>query len=98
MNSKTFDSAVHQVADEVANTVIKKNHDYGSKNIMSCPVGPEVGLIVRLFDKLHRLANLYKRGDIPSNESLRETWLDVAGYGQIGMMVCDKTFELPMEE
>ena len=93
---KTFNQAAKNCSIKIANTIISKQTDYGQNNILGCPVGAEMGLIVRLFDKLNRLANLYKQGKPPTNESLRDTWLDIAGYGMIGMMLNDNTFQLPL--
>lgn len=93
----TFDQAALDKAQEVAKTLASKQRDYGQNNILGCPVGPEMGLVVRLFDKLNRLANLYKTGNQPSNESLEDTWKDIMGYGMIGMMLLDDTFKLPLE-
>lgn len=94
----TFDQSALDKAQEVAKTLAAKQRDYGQNNILGCPVGPEMGLVVRLFDKLNRLANLYKTGNQPSNESLEDTWKDIMGYGLIGMMLLDDTFKLPLEE
>lgn len=93
----SFNKSIHKKAEETADLVISKQHDYGKGNILACPVGPEIGLIVRLTDKLNRLANLYKTGQEPSNESLRETWIDIAGYGLIGVMLCDDNFKEELE-
>jgi len=94
----TFNQSANEKALKLAQTLVKKQLDYGQNNILGCPVGAEMGLIVRLFDKINRLANLYQQGREPSNESLMDTWLDICGYGLIGMMLADKTFQLPMEE
>lgn len=94
----TFNQAIQNKAKSVADTVVGKQADYGKNNILGCPVGAEMGLIVRLFDKLNRLANLYKQGKPPANESLMDSWRDVAGYGLIGMMLLDNEFKLPLEE
>lgn len=95
---KTFDEAALEKATHIAQTLVNKQKDYGKENILRCPVGAEMGLIVRLSDKLNRLANLYQSGKEPTNETLQDTWLDCAGYSLIGMMLTDNTFKLPMEE
>lgn len=69
-----------------ARVLIEKQMDYGPKNISACPVGPLQGLVVRLFDKLSRLGNLLQKGGEPKNESLEDTFLDIANYGTIGSM------------
>lgn len=94
----TFDQEVHKLANEVADLVIKKQRDYGPKNILNSVVEPEIGIAVRLTDKLARLVNLKTKGATPNNESLRDTWMDIIGYGLVGLMVNDQTFLTPLEE
>ena len=94
----TFNEEVHKLAQEVADLVIRKQRDYGPKNIMNSVVAPELSIAVRLNDKLARLANLVQSGKIPNNESLRDTWVDIIGYGLVGLMVHDDTFLKPLEE
>ncbi len=52
--------------------LVKKQKDYGSKNISQSPGGPLNGLRVRMFDKLARINNLVETGATPENESLRD--------------------------
>lgn len=89
--SDVFELNVLAVADEVAKVVARKQNDYGPNNILRSPYGPLAGLAVRLYDKVARLANL-AGGKKPSNESLRDTFIDIAGYGLIGLMILDETF------
>lgn len=93
----TFNQAAHEIADEIAELIIKKQADYGTGNILKSPVGPELGILVRLSDKLNRLANLHTKTKEPSNESLDDSWMDVAGYAFIALMVRRGKFELPLE-
>lgn len=58
----TFDAAAHQAAREVAALVIRKQRDYGPRNILRAPGSPAYGILVRLSDKLARLDNLLKQG------------------------------------
>ena len=53
-----------------------------------------LGLMVRLSDKMERLRNLYhKNKENNTNfESVRDTYMDIAGYGVIGLMLLDGTF------
>lgn len=94
----TFDQEVHKLAKEVADLVIKKQRDYGPKNILNSVVEPEIGIAVRLTDKLARLVNLKTKGRTPNNESLRDTWMDIIGYGLVGLMVNDDKFLTPLQE
>jgi hypothetical protein len=73
--------------------LIKKQKDYGPKNISDSPGGPLNGLRVRMFDKLARINNLLETGATPENESLRDSFMDIANYAIISMMVLDKHWE-----
>lgn len=97
-NTTTFDEAIHLIADYIADLVISKQRDYGTKNILNSPFGAEKGILVRLWDKFARLANLLKNGKVPKNESIMDTWTDVIGYSFIAIMVRFKVFELPLKE
>jgi hypothetical protein len=98
MEDKTFDTVVRKAALEVAELVIRKQHDYGPKNIMNSVVQPELAIAVRLNDKLARLANLIQSGKTPENETLRDTADDVIGYGLVLKMVLEGNFLLPLED
>lgn len=94
----TFNEEVHKAAKEVADLVIRKQRDYGPKNIMNSVVSPELSIAVRLNDKLARLANLVQSGKTAENESLKDTAMDIVGYGLVLMMVLDGTFLSPLED
>lgn len=93
-----FDDAVQKTAQEVAELVIRKQRDYGTKNILNSVVSPELAIAVRLNDKLSRLANLVQSGNTPENETLKDTADDIIGYGLVLRMVLDDTFELPLKD
>ncbi len=93
----TFIEAARQNAAEVADLVVEKQLAYGPKNIMNGPVSPQLGIIVRLSDKLNRLQHLLSEGKNPDWETLEDTWEDIMGYGLIGLMVQRGQFEFPME-
>jgi hypothetical protein len=80
------------VYEELWDILIKKQSDYGPNNIRNAPGGPLNGLQVRLYDKMSRLINLIESGVKPENESLRDTFVDIANYGVIGVMILDNTF------
>lgn len=96
--STTFNEEVHKAAQEVADLVIRKQRDYGPKNIMNSVVAPELSIAVRLNDKLARLANLVQKGTKPENETLLDTADDIIGYGLVLKMVLNGTFTHPLEE
>ena len=93
----SFDEAVHAIANEVADLVIRKQRDYGPKNILNSVVEPEIGIAVRLTDKLARLVNLKNSGKTPENETLIDTADDIIGYGLVLKMVLEGKFLYPLE-
>lgn len=93
-----FEEAIHSIANEIADLVVSKQKDYGKGNILKSPAGPEKGIVVRVGDKLNRLWNLLDNDEIPKNESLEDSWKDVAGYALIALMVRRGVFELPMKD
>jgi hypothetical protein len=96
--STEFDSwqeAAFQQAQDVAKLLISKQHDYGHGNINAFG---ELGVLVRASDKIERLKNLHKRRDTPSNESVDDTWMDLAGYAIIALMIRRGWFDLPLKE
>lgn len=69
--------------------LIKKQSDYGPKNIADAPGGPLNGLRVRMHDKMSRINHLIDSGATPENESLKDSFLDMMNYSAIAMMVLD---------
>jgi len=92
-NEARFAELTYVYSDGLAELLIKKQKDYGPKNISDSPGGPLNGLRVRMFDKLARINNLVETGAKPENESLRDSFLDIANYAIIAMMVLDKQWE-----
>ena len=88
-----FAQITYIYTDGLAELLIKKQKDYGPKNISDSPGGPLNGLRVRMFDKLARINNLLETGAKPENESLRDSFMDIANYAIIAMMVLDKQWE-----
>ena len=73
------------IAADCVSLLDAKQKDYGPKNISRLGVR---GLSVRLYDKIERLANLLMdREESPKNESLEDTFKDIANYGIIGLML-----------
>jgi len=84
-----FIADVWRIMDQAGNLLVRKHHDYGPKNIAHSPGGPLNGLRVRMWDKIARINNLLDSGVAPSNESLRDSFLDLLNYSAIAMMVLD---------
>ena len=86
---EAFIADVWRIMDQAGNLLVRKHHDYGPKNIAHSPGGPLNGLRVRMWDKIARINNLVDSNVNPSNESLRDSFLDLLNYSAIAMMVLD---------
>lgn len=91
--SKEFTQAVAKVYAEAEELLVRKHKDYGPKNISGSPGGPLNGLRVRMHDKLARINNLVDSGVTPENESLRDSFIDMANYALIALLVIDGDWE-----
>lgn len=87
-----FSDAVGRAFDELEDTLLTKHRDYGAKNISAAPGGALNGLRVRMHDKLARINNLVEKGEAVQHESLRDSFLDLANYAVIGMLVLDEAW------
>ena len=103
---ETFAEALDAAYQKVRAKVLSKQHDYGHSNILK---GGEPGLVLRENDKMERLWNLVwvplveGRGPAePQNEAIEDTWIDIAGYALIALMLKERlpdgrsSFELPL--
>jgi hypothetical protein len=88
-----FVKAVGITYDEAEKLLLKKHKDYGPKNISGSPGGALNGLRVRMHDKLARINHLYDTGATPENESLRDSFIDMANYAIIAMLVLDDKWD-----
>lgn len=79
------EKAFFEILGEMGQVFLRKHHDYGPKNIAATG---DVGVVVRLADKVMRLVNL--RLDNPDrdplNESIDDAFMDVAIYGVIAQI------------
>jgi hypothetical protein len=87
-----FAAAVWKLTDELGNLLITKQLDYGPGNINNAYGGPINGLLVRIGDKFERLKNLYSTGEIPRHEAIKDSWMDLANYAIIAMMVIENSW------
>ena len=85
------------IQEEMYELFAKKMMDYGLNNIT---LGGDIvnnsddkkfsltGLVIRLTDKISRLRNLVVSGkNYVKDEGMEDTFIDIANYGVIGMMV-----------
>ncbi|MFH1244289.1 MAG: hypothetical protein V1487_01800 [bacterium] len=81
---KYLDEAFKAICEEMLTTFIKKHRDYGKGNILSIK---ELGIAFRESEKVERLKNLLMdQSKTPANESIDDSWLDVAVYAVIAKM------------
>lgn len=86
---KKFKQDVTELLSDAGELLVSKQLDYGPYNISRAPGGPLNGLRVRIFDKVSRINNLIDTGVAPEHESLRDSFIDLANYAIIAMMVID---------
>lgn len=92
----TFDDAVHSIMNRLGALMISKQHDYGPRNITDFG---EIGCLIRANDKMARLKNLLKdTSSKPKNESIEDSWTDLANYAIIALMLREGIFELPLKK
>jgi len=91
--NKEFEQSVKDVYNEAMALLLRKHKDYGPKNISASPGGAVNGLRVRIHDKLARINNLYDSGATPENESLRDSFIDMANYALIALLVLDGNWD-----
>lgn len=75
----------HMIAEEIADLLDSKRAAYGTENIRKFG---EYGVLVRVSDKVERLITLTRKGlDGLNDESLEDTWRDLAGYAILALML-----------
>lgn len=76
-----FDTNIKKITDDLATTVINKNHDYGNSFESTMNNYGNNVLLIRLSDKLNRIESLMSGKDQQvSDESITDTLKDLAGY------------------
>ena len=82
-----FEDEVAAVYAELMKLLLSKHDDYGPKNIADAPGGAINGLRVRMHDKLARINNLFDSKNEPKHESLEDSFIDMANYAIIGILL-----------
>jgi len=85
-----FIESMWRVYDSAGGLLLRKHKDYGPLNVAHSPGGPLNGLRVRIWDKVARINNLLSNNVHPSNESLRDSFIDLMNYSAIAILVLDK--------
>jgi hypothetical protein len=89
-NDKTLDQAFEDVSEELLQMFLKKHKDYGKGNILSVQ---ELGVALRISEKIERIKHLLMQGNKPANESVEETWIDIGVYAVIAVLLRRGQFE-----
>ena len=82
-----FEDNVWGTSQELTALLLRKHADYGPTNISLAPGGAINGLRVRMHDKMARINHLVDNNATPRNESLEDSFKDLANYAIIGLMV-----------
>jgi ribosomal protein S27AE len=75
---------IFEAIEAVGAILIEKHHDYGEDNLKAFG---ELGILVRASDKVARLKNLIDKRAQVSDESMEDTWRDLAGYAIQGLIM-----------
>lgn len=87
---KTLDKSFEQVCDELLLMFLKKHKDYGKGNILA---NGEIGIAMRVSEKIERLKHLLMTQGTPTNETIDETWTDIAVYAIIARLLRSGDFK-----
>ena len=87
---QTLDQAYKEVTEEMLRMFLKKHKDYGKGNILSVK---ELGIALRISEKIERIKHLLMQGEAPANESVEETWIDIGVYAALAILYRRGQFE-----
>lgn len=87
---KTFEESLDFILAQIKHVLLSKRHDYGKGNITKFGL---YGILVRSSDKIERLINLGNSEKAPSNESVYDSWLDLAGYAVLALIYISGWFD-----
>lgn len=79
---------------ELGDILVRKQHDYGHDNINAFG---QIGIAVRISDKIARYYNLKDRNTQALNEPFIDCLKDMVGYGVISAMLAADTFSEELE-
>jgi hypothetical protein len=75
-----YEKAISEICDEIKETLIKKNRDYGDSFSKLYQEYGDLSVVIRLSDKLERYKNLISNDNLVKDESKEDTLKDTAGY------------------
>ena len=95
MKPQVFEEAIDVITKQLKEVLVRKQRQYGHGNILAFG---KLGVMVRLSDKINRIINLWKTNHEPEDESLVDSYVDIANYAILWLMLHYKIFELPLKE
>ena len=75
-----FEKTVDKITAQLADTLKRKNHDYGDSFAKIYKKRGDISTLIRLEDKLNRFETLINKDRKVNDESIEDTLLDMAGY------------------
>jgi len=95
---RTFEQGFDVVAADLKRLMVNRQAKYGHQNILSFG---ETGVLVRATDKISRLKNFFfpEKGTFATeflDESITDSWRDLANYSIIALMLKYDVFNLPL--
>ena len=84
MKPKFLDEAFEMITKRALEMFLKKHKDYGKDNILDMG---ELGIAFRISEKFNRIKHLLMSGNKPSNESVEASWIDIAVYAVIAVLL-----------
>jgi hypothetical protein len=92
----TYEERLDGTLGAVRELLLAKHHDYGTSNLKKHGL---FGIIVRLSDKLARIENLTsKDNSIEVEESIMDTFIDIAGYGVQALIMMGEEYDEQIEK
>lgn len=87
-----YEESLEDICVRLMQLLVKKHKDYGTGNLLKFG---SFGILVRVSDKVERLINLHNKPEAVENETILDTWMDVAGYALQAIMMLEGTFNNP---
>jgi hypothetical protein len=88
--SPSLDQEFEKELKILLKTFLKKHQDYGKGNILAIK---ELGIAMRITEKSQRLIHLLASNKKPDNESIDDSWTDIAVYAIIAKLYRDGRFK-----
>lgn len=93
----TQEQRIVTVSNEVRDTLIRKNRDYGDSFAKQFAKYGVLSGLIRMDDKMRRLENLVGGAEPNVDESIEDTLMDLAGYAQLTLVELRKVREKEAE-